>query len=328
MFVLPGLILSMVALIPLPQQADSGVVDHHLHVLSPDLIARWKAVGARFSRPDRDYSDPLVFCKREGIARGFLVSMAHLLTTEPFGVHEDPQRERALVAAENDFVARCVRDGAGRFIGFASVHPLRNWAVDEIDRVRRNGVLRGIKLHLPACEVNLRNKEHQSALARVFRTAAEHGMPLMVHVSGFDSEFSLVDAEEFWERLVKPHPKLHLYLAHIGASGGLNDRSRAMLTGFRRFVSRNPKLSPRRIYFDLSGALLAESVEGVPASTPEQCRELAELMTAIGIERFLFASDYPVFSPREYRTALREKLPLDASDLKKLLTNRSPLFGE
>jgi hypothetical protein len=50
-------------------------------------------------------------------------------------------------------------------------------------------------------------------------------------------------------------------------------------------------------------------------------------MKQVGIQRFLFASDYPVFPVAETRSSLSDRLSLTPNELKELLNNRSPRFG-
>ncbi len=310
------------------QETQPPIVDHHLHVLSPQLISDWKAAGARFSRDDESYSNPQKFCDANNITKGFLVSMAHLYTSGEFGTRPNSEDERKRVAKENDFVSDCVRTAPDRFVGFFSVNPLRDWAADEMVRCRRKTGLRGLKLHLPACGMHLGNKQHVAVLRKTFAWCAKNDVPVLAHISGFRRPFGAVEARIFWQELVRPNLKLHLYLAHIGASGGYNDRSEALFAAYQKLVSDSPDLRKTRVFFDLSGAILAEAVDGAEPTSKERCKQLAEQIRSIGIERFLFASDYPVFSPTRYITALTERLPLTKEELEKLLQAQSPLFKQ
>lgn len=308
------------------QEAAPLITDHHLHVLSPRLIADWKAVGARFSRDDESYTNPVKFCETHKIAKGFLVSMAHLYTTEDFGATGDPKKEQQLVQAENDFVVLCVKTAPERFVGFFSVNPLRAWAFEEMERCRKQPGLRGLKLHLPACGVDLLNEQHRAALGKTFAWAVKNDVAVLIHISGFERPFGAEESRIFWQELVRAHPGLHVYLAHLGASGGYNDRSKALFEGYQKLVSTAPKFARNRVFFDLSGAILAEAVEGIEPTSPERCKELAEKILEIGVEHFVFASDYPVFLPTDYMAALRERVPLPREQMDKLLKNQSPLF--
>lgn len=299
--------------------------DHHVHLLSPTLMTHWKSLGMRFSRVDEAYSDPRRVLKEEGLAGAFLVSMAHLYSTEAFqGIESVRKNERELVQAENDFVATCVASDRRKLVGFFSVNPLASYAMDEMKRCKALRDLAGLKLHLPACEVDLHNRVHSRRLAEIFSWAERERVPILLHLltgNGSDSKA----ATEFWQ-LVKPHKRLSLYLAHLGAAGGYNGSSEAVLHGFERLCKTDAAFRTAEIWFDLSGAVLVEETDGFPATSKQDCISLTSSMRRIGVSRFLFASDYPVFSAKATASALRSKLSLSADELTQLLKNRSPEF--
>jgi predicted TIM-barrel fold metal-dependent hydrolase len=99
------------------------------------------------------------------------------------------------------------------------------------------------------------------------------------------------------------------------------------LEGYRQLAEQDSEFQDRRIFFDLSGAIISDgSQEAIPTSD-EQCQRLSEQMKQVGIQRFLFASDYPVFPVAETRSSLSDRLSLTPNELKELLNNRSPRFG-
>ncbi len=53
---------------------------------------------------------------------------------------------------------------------------------------------------------------------------------------------------------------------------------------------------------------------------------MAADLRALGIERVLFGSDYPVFDAKEYADLLRDRLPLSDAEFRLLMTNEAPLF--
>lgn len=305
---------------------DPALYDHHVHVLSPTLIKHWKSVGMEFSRPDEAYSNPLPLLENEHLAGAFLISMAHLYAMEDFAtVVKSPAQERQLVAAENDYIAACVAKSPERFVGFFSVSPLREYAFEELKRCQANPHLTGLKLHLPACGVDLDNAAHVQRVDNVLSWAAENDVPVLLHLSAGET----IDLERslwFWKTLIGPHAKLELSLAHLGSVGGYNDSSHNILEGYRQLAAADEKFRGRRISFDLSGAIIPAGSEEAEATTAEQCGRLAEQIERLGVERFVFASDYPVFSIRETRESLTAQLPLPAETLQKLLSNKSPRF--
>ena len=307
--------------------------DHHLHVLSPRLIAEWKKLGAQFSRADEAYTDPVHIADRFGMQGAFVISMAHLFTragfAEPESSAEDdsPESEADRVAAENDYVAECVAKAPDRLIGFFSVNPLRDYTANEMQRCLEQENLTGMKLHLPACEVYLTNKEHVVALQKCFAWAAKNQVPILIHLFTVDPEGNSRDlAKLFWREVVAPHPELELYLAHIGAAGGFNETSNVVFEEFQELVANKPEFKDAHIYFDLSGAILPEETDGIPQTTEENCKRLAKKIEQVGAERFVFASDYPVFAADTLTEALLERVPLPKETWAKIFANKSPRF--
>ncbi len=307
------------------QEQTQRVFDHHVHVLSPRLISDWKSLGMRFSRPDEAYTDSSRIIKQNEVDGAFLISMAHLYSTEDFRtICTTNEMERRLVAAENDHVAVSVARIPSDFVGFFSVNLFRDYAFDEMRRCKANPNLTGLKLHLPACGFNLDNQEHWKRLAEVLAWAGREDVPVLLHLTAGE-EVDLKKAIWFWESVIEPHPRLELYLAHLGSTGGFNDSSENLLMGYHRRTVENPKFGKTAIYFDLSGAIIGENPE-IPTTTDERCKRLSTQMLKVGIDRFVFATDYPVFSVSETRSVLTNRLALPADDLAKLFSNRSLLF--
>lgn len=309
------------------QPQPSLVYDHHVHVLSPRLISDWKSLGMSFSRPDQAYSDPEQIIKQEGVAGAFLISMAHLYTNEDFRQFcPTPEMEHRLVAAENDYVAVSVARAPARFVGFYSVNPLRDYSFEELRRCHANPNLKGLKLHLPTCGVDLDNRVHVESLGKVLAWAAENKVPVLLHWTAGE-EIDLQQSLKFWSEVIQPHRNLELYLAHLGSIGGYNRSTANILRGFSHVAQESDEFRNMKIFFDLSGAIIpADFPEGEPTSD-ESCQELANWMKSIGVERFLFASDYPVFSVATTKADLATRLSLSESELQRLFENKSPQFG-
>ncbi len=308
------------------QNQDHLTYDHHVHVLSPRLVADWKSLGMEFSRGDESYTDANLILRQNESAGAFLISMAHLYSTEDFrAICTSGELERRLVAAENDYIAVSVARHPAKLVGFFSVNIFRDYAVEEFARCQANPNLTGLKLHLPACDFDLENEEHWKQLSEILSLAARENVPVLLHLSAGE-ELDLRQTAWFWENVIEPHPRLELYLAHLGSAGGFNTSSENLLLGYHLRCTESLVLRDMHVYFDLSGAIIGDNPE-FPRTTPERCHRLAELVFKIGVKRFLFASDYPVFSVSETRTNLIQRLGLPAEELTALLSNRSRLFG-
>lgn len=307
---------------------SASCYDHHVHLLSPSLISDWKSTGMPFSRPDDFYSSVQRLMNEEKLAGAFIVSMAHLYTTEAFqGLQKDVRDEQEFVARENDFVASCVAEYPESLVGFFSINPLRPYSIDELERCLSNDHLTGLKLHLPACGVDVQVEEHRRKLHAVLRWAAEHGVPVLLHYSAGEAIDDKA-ADFFWRELILPHENLELYLAHLGTAGGYHGAARSLIDGYERLRNENQDFSSRAIFFDLSGAIIPEGFpEGRPTSDA-RCQELSLKIQEIGVARFLFASDYPVFSVADSKSRLLHRLSLNEVEKTNLFDNRSPLFSK
>jgi predicted TIM-barrel fold metal-dependent hydrolase len=302
------------------------VYDHHVHVLSPRLIGHWKSVGMRFSRPDETYSNPVQLLEHENLQKAFLISMAHLYVNEEFrSVIKAPADERRFVEAENDFIAECVAKSPKQFVGFYSVSPLSEYALAELERCRKSPNLTGLKLHLPACGIDLEEPSHRQRLAAVLSWACEHDVPVFMHYSSGE-RITAEKADRFWREVIGPHEGLELYLAHLGSVGGYNESSRNLIDAFARINEKEIEASKDKIYLELSAAIITEDSEEARKTSPERCKQLSEQMRELGIERFVFGSDYPVFSIAKTKAGLLESLNLTDEEKARLMDNASPRF--
>lgn len=305
---------------------ENGIYDHHVHLLSPALIQDWKSIGMEFGRPDEAYSDPTRLIENEHLVGAFLVSMAHLYATEDFrAILKEPNDEWRRVAAENDFIADSVAKHPAFFVGFFSVSPLADYAFDELNRCQSKPNLTGLKLHLPACGVDLNDAAHTSRLDSVLSWAATNDVPVLMHLTAGEN-VDLDTSLRIWNTIVRPHEKLELYVAHLGSVGGYNHSSHNILEGFRKLAEQDADFRKRAIYFDLSGAIIPEGSEEAQPTSDEQLKRLSDQIERIGVQRFLFASDYPVFSIAQTRAGIAT-LPISARDRERLMSNRSSRFG-
>ncbi len=72
--------------VPAEDSGASGIVDHHVHILGPDVLRDWKALGVTFSRPDSIYvsAASLLNGRSDSITLAVLVPMGHLYAHPEF----------------------------------------------------------------------------------------------------------------------------------------------------------------------------------------------------------------------------------------------------
>lgn len=313
-------------------------VDHHVHLLGPGLLRDWKSLGVPFSREDAAYlSADGLLDGADGVSpiveRVVLVPMAHLYGNSELrgalGLSATEEQSRA--SAENDHVAREAARHPGRAVALCSVSVLRPWAWPEIRRCRAELGSPGIKLHLANSEVDLRVGSHLAALAEIAGWAEEEGVALWVHLDPQRRGHEVKDVDRFARTVLEPHPRLTAIIAHLGGSGGYGAWTQSV---FRALVDWLEGLEaagdPRPgVRFDVSGVVLAEASEGVPPTTRAEAAALAADLRRAGLERLLFASDYPVFAPRRSAALLAERAGLTPEEMSSLLANEvATLFPE
>jgi uncharacterized protein len=310
-----------------PSEQPVVTVDHHVHLLSPRLMEDWRSLGVSFSRPEGAYVSSMAALP-PGATRAFLVSMAHVYGSEEFrtALDLDTDAERLRVRGENEHVARDASRDGGSLVGFCSVPLLRPYAQEELEYCGRTLGLPGIKIHLPAMGLSLGDPAHVRLLAGVAQRAARERIAVLIHIPPVDGELSAQEVRTFIATIVAPYPDLELYLAHLGGNGGYRASARRVVHAMTAFLGSVEGEGHRHVYLEISGALLARRTDGVPASRRSDASRLADDLRALGLERVLFGSDYPVFDASEFAALLGSQLPLSPAELTRLMSNLSPRF--
>lgn len=173
----------------------------------------------------------------------------------------------------NDYVLTLANDAPEEFFAIASVHPLDGQAaLDEIVRVAGLGA-KGIKVHPFYQGFDVADP----AVAEVVRVAGEQGLTVL-----FDS-ISPADGGMVGKfvNLALANPETKIVLAHMGGT-----RFHEML--LFAVLSEGPWYN-NNVFFDLSA--VASLYEGSPRQD-----ELIWTIREIGVEQFMFGSDFPIFN--------------------------------
>jgi uncharacterized protein len=286
--------------------------DHHMHLGSVDLCERVGDCLPSHDPPAVFGSDAVAALDKAGIDRGVVFSSGYLyglasLNLEPEAVARWTRRENGFTAAE-------VANFPDRLIGFLSVDPLQPSAIDELRHWRGSRELVGLKLHLTASAVDVRSVTDRRLLVDVIREAAAQGLPITIHVGG--GSFDASDAATFIRTILPAASPSWVQVAHAGGGMPLqSDNHSRVLEVFADHIARDDPLT-RRLLFDLSYVPAPEEGE-------EEVLSLALQMRRIGIDRFLFGSDYNVLTPAE---AVRfiERLGLTPEEQEVLRQNCAP----
>ncbi len=312
-----------------------ALVDHHVHLIGPDLLRDWKSLGVPFSRRDEVYLSAAGLLgagavEPAAVEAVVLVSMAHMYGRSDFRAEMGLrlEEERARVARENDHVAREAARTPGCAVAFCSVAALRPYAEAELDRCHTELGAAGVKLHLAASDVELTDASHLEAIGRILARAEERGQPVLLHVDPQRRGLVADDIARFARTVLEPRRELTLIVAHLGGSGGYGPWTRQVFSTLVDWLEeRRAGGDPRpRLFFDTSAVILEEESEGVPPTTPEEAAALGRDLRRAGLERIVLGSDYPVFDPLRTLTLLAARAGLTAEEIATIAANRPVEF--
>lgn len=325
-------LLLLVAAAPLGAQSVPRVVirDHHVHLLGPDVLRDWKALGVPFSRPDSVYLAPaaLLRARPDTLLTVVLVPMAHLYGSADFveGLRLPPDSARARVRRENRHVAREAARYPGRAVSLCAVPARAAWAIDELQFCVDSLGVAGVKLHLASSGVHFRRPADLERVAAIASWAQSAGLPLLVHADTQRDTLDTEDARRFAAVVLGPHPRLTVVVAHLGGSGGYGSRTRTIFRALRdwRTETEAREGRTRPLYFELSAVVLEAESEGVPATSPAQAAMLRDDLRGIAFDRILLGSDYPVFDPVRTTELLRERVGLTDAEVAAIARATAP----
>lgn len=296
-----------------PQFASAAAqwqADHHMHLASVDICERVGDCLASNDPPAVFASDAVQALDAAGVSRGVVFSSGYLYGLESLAL--DPRDVSRLTRRENEFTAAEVAKYPSRLVGFLSVDPLEASAVEEIRHWRGSRELVGLKLHFTASGVDVRDETHRDRIAAVLREAAAERLPIVIHIGG--GTFDASDAETFIRTILPAAGGSPVQIAHAGG-GYPFDHHVAILDVFADHIAGDDPRT-RRVLFDLSYV-------PAPEENAETIAALARAMRRIGIERFLFGSDFNVLMPVAEIAAL-ERLGLTAAERANLRKNCAP----
>lgn len=271
--------------------------------------------GPPFAGPDA--GDQLIRDMDEtGIERAVVLSTAYFFGSP---LRTWPGEEYANVRAENDWVAAQVARHPDRLVGFCGVSPIKDYAESEVRRCAGELKMKGLKIHFRSSRVDVRNPEHLEKVRRVFRTANELGLALVVHTNA--RPYGREQAEIFLKELLPAAPDVVVQIAHLW--GGNEFRPDALAVFADAVASGDPRA--RNLYFDLTEVEPAAAITSDPGRTMQ---EIARFLRRIGLKRILYGSDAAATEgapPTALRWArLRRALPLTNEELRVVASNVAP----
>ena len=242
----------------------SHVPTHRDHVPEDELVVNDKW------RPDRPVAATTTW-------RDYDEAFAEVEVSVAFTIARDRTRvDRAL----NDRVAEFVAAAPARRIGFLSIHPELDGALDELERARTDLGLKGIKLG-----PNYQGFDPLGEAAlQVYELAERHGLPILFHQGASPvREAPLRYAHPLvMDEIAIRFPELRVVMAHLG-----HPWQRDTIVVIRKHP---------HVYADVSALFYR------PWSLWEALRAVTEWNAW---PKLLFGSDFPIATPGETAAGLR-----------------------
>jgi predicted TIM-barrel fold metal-dependent hydrolase len=190
-----------------------------------------------------------------GIRRAVLLSAAYWFGS-PF--HSNVENELAKVRAENDWNADQAARYPGRLIAFCSMNPLKDYALEELERCAKSGRFRGVKLHFGNSMIDMKNPQHVETMRQFFRAANRLKLAIVAHLWTLDRTYGREHAEIFLNRLLPEAPDVVVQIAHFAGGGpGYTDGALGV------YADAIQKGDPRtkNLYFDVATVADEQSEE-------------------------------------------------------------------
>lgn len=223
---------------------------------------------------------------------GSLLKLGEEAHVDRFLVHS-VATSPAQVSSINDFIIRSVKSYPDKFVGFCAMHQDYEDFEKELERVKAEGLI-GIKLHPDFQKFNIDDEK----LFPLYEAAAALKLPILFHMGDIRYEYS--KAVRLYN-VINRFPKLTVIAAHLG--------------GYSEWDVAADVLKGTGIYADTSSSL--KWLE------PEHARKLFE---CYGMDRILFASDYPMWEPEAELERL-SRIPLSEEEKQLILwDNAKRLF--
>ncbi|HYR27656.1 MAG TPA: amidohydrolase family protein, partial [Thermoanaerobaculia bacterium] len=201
-----ALLFAACATAPAPRTAP--LVDYHQHLVSA-------AFEPIVKMPARDGAALVKELDTAGIERAVVLSVGYSFADERKNL-SDPDR---LTREENDWTSAEVTKNAPRLIGFCSANPLREVALQEIERCLGLPGMTGIKIHFGNAGVTLRDPAHLARMKELFSLAQRRRVPVLAHMRARGgTNYGAEDANLLLNEIVPLARDIEIVVAHLGAS--------------------------------------------------------------------------------------------------------------
>ena len=306
--------------------------DHHMHAWTAEARAALAAVTSdtvAAPEPAADYDtldadNVIAVLDSAGVRYGVLLSVAYGYGAPDVRVAGEYRK----VKEENDWVARQASAYPERLAAFFSVNPLAEYAVRETRRCATTRHCVGVKLHLANSDIDLRNPDEVAHLRDLFGIANELGLAVTIHLQTRREEYGAREVDAFIDHVLPAAPDIPVQVAHLGGNSLYDEATRRAVKAVTAALEDHPERM-RNVFLDLAAVPVPEYLvsDGDSASLADvrtMNRRLAEGVQDIGLDRIVYATDWPVVSLPDYLAGTRRDLPLDRAKLRELIAGTAP----
>lgn len=291
---------------------------HVLMILQKGADGTWRIAaesptfpGPRTREP-RSAEQLIAELNTAGIRHAAILSVAYW-----FGSPLMPKAEGdeyANVRAENDWTAKEAARFSDRLAAFCSFNPLKDYALEEIDRCAKIPQVRGLKLHAGNSRVDVLNPDHVEKLRRVFARANERRLAIVIHL-WTSGEYGRRHAEAFLSQILPAAPDIPVQIAHF-AGGGPGYTDEALEVYAEAIAANDPRT--KNLTFDI--ATVADQ------QSDEVLKTFAKRIRQVGPKRVLFGTDLGPPAARQSWLTFRTTVPLTDEEFKTIAGNVASYF--
>jgi predicted TIM-barrel fold metal-dependent hydrolase len=300
--------------------ASTEYLSNFLYVIRKEADGKWRIASETFTLkgppvPKAITAEQLIAeMDTAGVKRAAVLSVAFWFGSPKRKVED----EYAKVRAENDWVAEQVARYPDRLVGFCSFNPLKDYAIEELNRCVKNPNFKGLKLHIGNSRVDVLNPQHIEKLRTVFRAANEKRFPIVIHLWTSVGNYGRAHAEAFLNQILPVAPNITIQIAHMAASGPDYHSDDAFEVYANAAANHDPRM--KNVYVDVASMVTRNT-------TPRTLELVAKRLRQFGLQHILFGSDRsPGFgndSPKDAWEAFG-RLPLTEKEFRTVAENVAP----
>jgi len=286
--------------------------DHHVHLFSEDLIKELKAMPMlkrSFERSIGSYTNIDTILHLSNAKQIWLISTGYAYKPK-----QCLRKEIALQLIEQHHLHNAAKKHKNKVIPFYGINPLKSYALQLVKRAHRNLNFNGIKMHFQTSHIDFRKEEHINKLREIFTYTGRFEIPVILHFHNHKRGLSKSEIDFFFDSILPDGYAHQLIFAHFGGAGLLKS---ADLQNAEYIKQASIKKSMVKLKFDLSGIVLPE----IKNNQMPPYNEIAHSIRNIGMEYFLFGSDYPLKTSIQYRSTIEQLVPLRTKEWKRIIKN-------